>query len=85
MISIVFFLGVNFVDHVNHPRSFAALWFVVLLMLLWLVFLAVADAIQILRERVSSMDNLRQRFLKELPSQRWSKHTDSEKNGNDGA
>ena len=88
MISVVFFLAVNFIDHINHPRSFAALWFVVLLMLLWLVFLAVADAIQTFRDRASSMDSLREQLLREFPPRHKRSESnlkDGQKNGNDGA
>ena len=67
LVSLAFFLGVNFVDHHRSPASFGALWITVLLMVLWLVLLALADIWQSLRERRAAMERLREELLAQLP------------------
>ena len=69
LLSVAFFIGVNFFNPADAPAAYLAFWMLVALMLLWLCLLAFGDILQTRRQarilRIRAQDEL----CKALPGQ----------------
>jgi len=66
LISVVFFLGANYIDPRPHPNLSLLFWIVLLVMLVWLCVLALVDLAEVRRLRKRLLIAARQMFKEEL-------------------
>ncbi len=66
VISIVFFVGANFVNPTPHPRAALAFWVLLLGMLAWLCVLAVMDLADVRKLQLRLVDFTQKMLTREL-------------------
>lgn len=69
LLSVFFFIGVNFVDPTDKPAAYLAFWMLLSMLLFWLCLLALSDMLQTRRQWRILQAQIREELRRALPEQ----------------